>query len=98
MKVFISIDMEGICGVVSEIETDPIKGGEAYQRNRHVMTQEADAAVEGCVKAGATEVLIADSHRNFDNLLPEELHEAAVLLRGVARAFPMAQALGCHVR
>src|SRR5437867_842323 len=59
MKAFISIDMEGICGVVSEIETDPIKGGEAYQRNRHLMTKEANAAVEGCLKAGATEVLVA---------------------------------------
>ncbi|TLZ99852.1 MAG: aminopeptidase [Methanobacteriota archaeon] len=93
MKVFISIDMEGICGVVSEIETDPIKGGEAYQRNRHLMTQEANAAVEGCVKAGATEVLIADSHWNFDNLLPEELHEAAMLLRGTPRSFSMVQDL-----
>src|SRR5438874_13055991 len=87
MKAFISIDMEGICGVVSEIETDPIKGGEAYQRNRHLMTQEANAAVEGCVKAGATEVLIADSHWNFDNLLPEELHDAAMLLRGKPWSF-----------
>ena len=93
MKVFISIDMEGICGVVSEIETDPIKGGEAYQRNRHLMTQEANAAVEGCLKAGATEVLVADSHWNFDNLIPEELHEAAMLLRGTPRSFSMVQDL-----
>src|SRR2546426_12308268 len=82
MKAFISIDMEGICGVVREIETDPIKGGEAYQQSRHLMTQEANAAIEGCVKAGATDILIADSHWNFDNLIPEELHEAATLLRG----------------
>ena len=93
MKAFISIDMEGICGVVSEIETDPIKGGEAYQRNRHLMTQEANAAVEGCLKAGATEVLVADSHWNFDNLIPEELHEAAMLLRGTPRSFSMVQDL-----
>src|SRR5947208_11564866 len=93
MKAFISIDMEGVCGVVSEIETDPIKGGEAYQRNRHLMTQEANAAVEGCLKAGATEVLVADSHWNFDNLIPEELHEAAMLLRGTPRSFAMVQDL-----
>src|SRR2546428_11619855 len=74
MKAFISIDMEGICGVVREIETDPIKGGEAYQQSRHLMTQEANAAIEGCVKAGGTDILIADSHWNFDNLIPEELH------------------------
>jgi D-amino peptidase len=89
MKVFISIDMEGICGIVSEIETDPGKGGAAYQQSRHLMTLEGNAAIEGCLKAGATEVLIADSHWNFDNLISEELHEAATLLRGKPRVFSM---------
>src|SRR5207245_968213 len=93
MKAFISIDMEGICGVVREIETDPSKGGEAYQQSRHLMTQEANAAIEGCMKAGATEVLIADSHWNFDNLIPEELNDAATLLRGTPRGFSMVQDL-----
>ena len=37
MKAFISIDMEGVCGVVREIETDPTKGGEAYQQSRRLM-------------------------------------------------------------
>ena len=93
MKAFISIDMEGICGIVREIETDPTKGGEAYQQSRRLMTQEGNAAIEGCLKAGATEVLIADSHWNFDNLIPEELHEAATLLRGTPRGFAMMQDL-----
>jgi len=57
------------------------------------MTQEGNAAIEGCLKAGATEVLIADSHWNFDNLIPEELHEAATLLRGTPRGFGMMQDL-----
>src|SRR5947199_5495773 len=93
MKAFISIDMEGICGVVREIETHPTKGGEAYQQSRRLMTQEGNAAIEGCLKAGATEVLMADSHWNFDNLIPEELHEAATLLRGTPRGFAMMQDL-----
>jgi len=93
MKAYISIDMEGICGIVREIETDPKKGGDAYQQSRQLMTQEANAAIEGCFKGGATEVLIADSHWNFDNLLPEELHEAATLLRGTPRGLSMMQEL-----
>src|SRR5256884_6174799 len=93
MKAYISIDMEGVCGIVREIETDPKKGGDAYQQSRHLMTQEANAAIEGCIKAGATEVLVADSHWNFDNLIPEELHEAATLLRGTPRSFSMVQDL-----
>ena len=93
MKVFISIDMEGICGIVGERETDPIKGGEAYQTSRRLMTQEGNAAIEGCLKAGAAEIVIADSHWNFDNLIPEDLNEAATLLRGTPRMFSMVQDL-----
>src|SRR5256886_14405079 len=57
------------------------------------MTQEGNAAIEGCLKGGATEVLIADSHWNFDILIPEELHEGATLLRGPPRGFSMVQDL-----
>ena len=93
MKVFLSVDMEGICGVVGEKETDPVNGGEAYRANCHRMTAEANAAIEGALKGGATEVLVADSHWNFDNLIPEELNEAATLLRGSPRPFSMVQDL-----
>jgi D-amino peptidase len=89
VKVFLSVDMEGICGVVGEKETDPENGGEAYRANCHRMTAEANAAIEGCVKAGAKEIIVADSHWNFDNLIPEELNEAATLLRGGPRPFSM---------
>lgn len=85
--------MEGICGVIGEKETDPEHGGEAYQASRRLMTGEANAAIEGCLKAGAKEILVADSHWNFDNLIPEELNEAAILLRGRPRAFSMVQDL-----
>ncbi len=85
--------MEGIGGIVREVETDPTKGGEAYQQSRHLMTQEGNAAIEGCLKGGATEIVIADSHWNFDNLIPEEVHEAATLLRGTPRSLSMVQDL-----
>src|SRR5437870_692272 len=93
MKAYISIDMEGVCGIVREIETDPKKGGDAYQQSRHLMTLEANAAIEGCIKGGATEVLIADSYRNFANLIPEEPPEGATLLRGTPRGSSMMQEL-----
>lgn len=93
MKVFLSVDMEGITDVVSEPETDPEHGGEAYRANCHRMTQETNAAIEGALKAGADEILVADSHWNFNNLIPEELHEAATLLRGTPRPFSMVQDL-----
>lgn len=93
MKVFLSVDMEGICGVVSDPETDPVNGGGAYQENRRRMTMEANAAIEGSLKAGANDIVVADSHWNFDNLIPEELHPAARLMRGYPRAFSMVHGL-----
>ncbi len=93
MKVFISADMEGIGGIVSLEQTDPEKGGQAYQEGRRLMTAEVNAAVEGCVGAGATEVVVADSHWNFRNLILEELHEAATPLQGRPRPFSMMQGI-----
>ncbi len=81
--------MEGITGVVGDKETDPENGGEAYRANCRRMTAEANAAIEGCLNAGVTEILVADSHWNFDNLIPEELNPAARLMRGYPRAFSM---------
>jgi D-amino peptidase len=84
MQVYISVDMEGVAGVVHEDQTDPIDPrheGE-YNRFRRLMTSEANAAVEGALAAGATRVLVNDSHWLMRNLLAEELHPAAELLSG----------------
>src|SRR2546426_10509565 len=56
MRVYISVDMEGIAGVVHESQTDPTTpaGAAEYGRFRRLMTAEANAAVEGAVAAGAT--------------------------------------------
>ena len=84
MRVYISVDMEGVAGVVHEDQTDPIDprhSGE-YNRFRRLMTSEANAAVEGALTAGATQVLVNDSHWQMRNLLAEELHPAAELLSG----------------
>ncbi|MBA3895023.1 MAG: M55 family metallopeptidase [Gemmatimonadales bacterium] len=84
MRVYISVDMEGVAGVVHEDQTDPIDPRHAaeYNRFRRLMTSEANAAVEGALEAGATRVLVNDSHWLMRNLLPEELHPSAELLSG----------------
>jgi D-amino peptidase len=84
MRVYISVDMEGVAGVVHEDQTDPIDSRHAgeYNRFRRLMTSEANAAVEGALAAGATRVLVNDSHWLMRNLLAEELHPAAELLSG----------------
>ena len=78
MKIFISIDMEGISGIVSRQETMP--SGAFYDETRHWMVWDANAAVEGCLAGGATEVVICDFHTRL-NIPWAELHPKARLVR-----------------
>ncbi len=93
MRVYISVDMEGVAGVVHEDQTDPIDPRHAgeYNRFRRLMTAEANAAVEGALAAGAERVLVNDSHWLMLNLLAEELHPAAELLSGGPKARSMVE-------
>ncbi len=93
MRVYISVDMEGVAGVVHEDQTDPVDPRHAgeYNRFRRLMTREANAAGEGALAAGATRVLVNDSHWLMRNLLAEELHPAAELLSGGPKARSMVE-------
>lgn len=79
LKVFISVDMEGVTGVVHWEEVS--RTGKDYDYFRTLMTKEASAAVEGAVAAGATEIVVRDSHGSARNILPELLDRRARLLR-----------------
>ena len=83
LKIYISADMEGITGVVTGEQLGP--QGFEYARFREFMTQEVNAAIEGAMAAGATEIVISDSHGNGQNLLIEKLAPANVL---VVRSWP----------
>lgn len=87
LKVFISADMEGVGGVVTAEQLGP--SGFEYQRFREFMTAEVLAAIEGARAAGATEIVVADSHGNMQNLLIERLPEDVMVVRGVARPLGM---------
>jgi D-amino peptidase len=95
MLVYISVDMEGVAGVVHEDQTDPVDPRHAaeYNRFRRLMTAEANAAVEGALAAGAERVLVNDSHWLMMNLLAEELHPAAELLSGGPKARSMVEGI-----
>ena len=79
LKVFISVDMEGVTGVVNV--DDARRGGKDYDYFRETMTREANAAIEGALAAGATEIIVRDSHGTALNLLPEMLNRNSKLLR-----------------
>lgn len=91
MKVFISIDMEGISGVVSPEQCTP--GNADYERARLLMTQEANAAILGARAAGATELVVSDAHGAMRNLLIEELDDWADLVYGSPKPFGMMEGL-----
>jgi len=80
LKVFISVDMEGLSGVVAGSDVSPT--GPDYAHFRKIMALETNAAVEGAFRAGATEVLVRDSHGSKQNLLPGDVDKRARLLRG----------------
>ncbi|MGJ8455193.1 M55 family metallopeptidase [Pseudothermotoga sp. U03pept] len=91
MKIFISVDMEGISSVVSTSHVEP--DTKEYERFRRLMTKEVNAVVEAAYEFGATEVVVNDSHNNMDNILIEELHPRAVLISGSPKPWSMMQGI-----
>jgi D-amino peptidase len=95
MRVYISVDMEGVAGVVHEDQTDPTDPRHAaeYARSCRLMTAEANAAIEGALAAGATAVCVNDSHWLMRNLIADELHEAAELISGGPKLHSMVEGI-----
>jgi D-amino peptidase len=87
MKVLISVDMEGISGIVHSSQAAP--GARDYEWARTMMAGDANAAIEGALEAGATEIVVADAHDGMRNLRLNELHPAASLVSGSGRPLSM---------
>lgn len=101
MKVLISADMEGTCGVVNWVQVIPPEIAPAgrqrstteYERARFRMTREVNAAIDGAFEGGATEVVVNDSHDGMRNLVPDELDPRARLVTGFDKDLMMVQGL-----
>ena len=83
MKVYISVDMEGVCGATLWDEVTQTKEG--YRDTRQQMTAEAAAACRGALAAGASEIVVRDAHDSACNIIASELPEKTVLIRGWSR-------------
>lgn len=104
LKVYISVDMEGVAGVVTADQLGPT--GFEYERFRHFMTNETLAAVRAAKEAGATEIVVSDSHGNGENLLIEEFPAEVRIVRawprhggmmaGLDKSFDAAMFVGYH--
>lgn len=91
VKIFISVDLEGIDGVVHSDQTS--QQGSEYARARKLMTEEVNSAIAGAVAAGATEILVNDSHGTHRNLFIEDLHAPARLISNSVKPWGMMQGL-----
>lgn len=95
MKVYVSVDMEGISGIVHGDMMMPTE--REYDRGRRLMTADTNAAIEGLVQAGADYVLVADGHGPMRNILVEDVHPAALLATGSADARDACQLEGADL-
>jgi D-amino peptidase len=99
VKVLISADMEGTCGVVSWVQVTPPEYGDEpsstqeYERARLRMTREVNAAIEGALAGGADEVIVNDSHDGMRNLIYEDLHPSCRFISGNDKPFGMMQGI-----
>ncbi|MEV5173676.1 M55 family metallopeptidase [Streptomyces flaveolus] len=91
MRIYISVDMEGITGLVDADDVQP--GGRDYERGRAMTAEDVNAAVRGALAAGAVDILVNDAHGPMRNLLPEALHPAARLVRGRPKQLGMLEGL-----
>ncbi|RPJ00017.1 MAG: hypothetical protein EHM31_09010 [Candidatus Aminicenantes bacterium] len=106
LKVFVSVDMEGVSGLIHWDETS--EGGADYPLFRKLMTAEANAAIAGAVEAGATEIVVRDAHDSARNILPDLLRPEARLIRewnsplsmmeGIDKTFDAVVFIGYHAR
>lgn len=91
LKVYISADMEGLTGAVTAEQLGP--DGFEYGAFREVMTAEVLAAIAGARAAGATEILVSDSHGNGQNLLLDRLPEDVMVVRSWPRPLGMMEGI-----
>lgn len=91
LKVFISVDMEGISGIGTGEMTS--SQGKDYATGRRLMTDEVNTAVEAAFAAGATDVLVNDSHGDMQNLLHTELDPRVTYIQGAVKPVGMVEGL-----
>lgn len=91
MKFYLSMDMEGVTALPDYTYVDSSEHN--YEWGRRLMTQDANAVIEGAFGSGAVEFTVNDSHSKMNNLIAEDLHEEAMLITGGVKALSMVEGL-----
>ena len=90
-RVFVSVDMEGIWGIV---HGDQVSSASAeYGQARRWMAEDVNAVVEGLFLAGASEVVVNDSHGSMRNIIADALDKRASLITGTPKPLSMMQGI-----
>lgn len=89
MKIYIVTDIEGISGVVTFADTgrDTNMAGSRYEVARLLLTEDVNAAVQGAIDGGATDIIVNDGHDGGSNFVMENLHPGAKYFTGSGRVF-----------
>lgn len=80
LTVFICADIEGVSGFVDWAQEE-----EEPERARRAMTGDVNAAIEGVLSEREASIVVNDSHGGKRNIVIEELHPEAKLVRGGPR-------------
>lgn len=91
MKLYVSVDMEGITGLPDYTYVDSSQHN--YERGQKIMTDETNYVIDAAYQYGCEEVLINDSHSKMNNILIDQLHPDAKLITGEVKALSMMQGL-----
>jgi D-amino peptidase len=91
MKIFLSSDMEGTAGVVDWEQC--VGDGPEAAAGRRLLLAEVNAAIEGAIAGGATEIVVNDSHSKMRNLPADELAGEASYISGSHKPMYMMQGL-----
>jgi D-amino peptidase len=91
MKVFVSSDMEGTAGIVDWQQC--VGDGPEAAAGRLLLLAEVNAAIEGAVAGGATEIVVNDAHSTMRNLPPDALAGGASYISGSHKPLYMMQGL-----
>jgi D-amino peptidase len=91
MKIFVSVDMEGISGVTDP--EDVLPGRSGYEAGRALMTRDTNAVIGGAFEGGAEDLVVNDSHDGMRNLLVEDLDRRVRVIRGYHKPQAMVEGL-----
>lgn len=91
LKIFISVDMEGIAGIGTSAMVST--GGKDYETGRKLMTNEVNAVVSAIFETGPATVVVNDSHGDMQNLLHTQLDPRVEYIQSNIKPLGMVQGL-----